>query len=107
MKTFVICLDSFKPEYLKSSPFLRELTRDNSWGSLETVFGYTGIGAAIVSGKYPEVTGIWREQCFSNSSPFKLLRYFESCEHSFLGKAIRLATDILFNLSRFMTNNGY
>ncbi|OGC53701.1 hypothetical protein A2709_03440 [candidate division WWE3 bacterium RIFCSPHIGHO2_01_FULL_43_9] len=107
MKTFVICLDSFKPEYLKSTPFLRELTRDNSWGSLETVFGYTGIGAAIISGKYPEVTGIWREFCFSDSSPFKLIRYFESIEHTCLGKVTRLATDILFNLSRFMTNHGY
>lgn len=107
MKTFVICMDSFKAEYLKYTPFLKRLTQKNAWGNLETIFAYTGIGAAVISGKHPDKTGIWREFCFSKESPFKHLRYFRCVEDTLIGRGLRLATDILFNLWRYLIDDGY
>ena len=38
----IVCIDAFKPSYLKYAPYLRSLTKKYQWGELETPLGFWG-----------------------------------------------------------------
>lgn len=107
-KILVISLDAFRYSYLEQTKFLKDLALSNSYGQLKTIFGYTGIGAAINTGKYPKDSGIWLEFLYSSeNSPFRLVKYFTFLDKGFCSKIIRLIINLIFNLSRYLRGGSY
>ena len=106
-KTVVICLDSFKKDYLVHTPFLESLTNKYAHGQLKTIMGYTGIGAAVACGKYPKDTGIWREFVFSDNPSYPWITRFSFLEHTLFEKYIRLFINISVSLYRYISDKGY
>src|SRR3989344_8419371 len=51
-------LDGFKKEYLKHTPYLRELSKKYIHGGLEVPFGYTSIIASLITGCHPNKHGV-------------------------------------------------
>src|SRR3989344_8830919 len=98
MKTIVICLDSFKEEYLSYTPYLKFLTKEHAHGPLKTILCYTGIGAAVVTGKYPKDTKIWREFIFSDQSPFTWFNIFTFLDQTKLRSLFRLIINLIITL---------
>lgn len=60
-KLVIICLDAFKPNYLPQTEFLKNFAKQNYFTPIKTIYGYSGIGATAVSGKMPDVHGVWTE----------------------------------------------
>lgn len=91
-----ICLDAFKPEYLKYAKYLKSLAKDNLHGELDTVLGFTGISATFFTGCYPNTHKVFCMFDYSQNSSFKRINNF-----SFLGKN---SLTILINLYRYVKN---
>jgi len=107
-KILVISLDAFQYDYLEQAKFLKDLALKNSYGQLKTIFGYTGIGAAINTGKYPKDSGIWLEFLYSpENTPFKLLKYFTFLDKGFFSKLTRLMINLIFNFGRYLRGGSY
>lgn len=107
-KILVVSLDAFRCDYLEQTKFLKDLALKNSYGQLKTIFGYTGIGAAINAGKYPKDSGIWLEFLYSpKNTPFKLVKYFTFLDRWFFSKIIRLIINLIFNFGRYLRGGSY
>lgn len=103
-KVLIISLDAFRYDYLKQTRFLKDLTSECEYGRLKTIFGYTGIGAAINTGKYPKDSSVWLEFFYSpQDSPFKFFKYFSFLDFGF----IRLIINLFFNFSRYFRGGSY
>lgn len=89
----IICLDGFKPEYLKYAPYLKKLSENHLHGELETVFAYTGISASFFTGLYPDKHGI-----------FDL---FEFSSKKFVLRLPNKLRDIYINFIRLLQNKRF
>jgi predicted AlkP superfamily pyrophosphatase or phosphodiesterase len=66
--------DDITPEY---TPYLFDLAEKGISGPMETILGFTGIGATIFAGTYPCDHGVWTQyKLSSNSSPFDWIEPF-------------------------------
>ncbi len=56
----MICLflDAFKPEYVKYTRYIKELTKNSLYGELEVPVGFTSILASFFTGCYPDKHGV-------------------------------------------------
>jgi predicted AlkP superfamily pyrophosphatase or phosphodiesterase len=98
MKSLVIvCLDSFRFDYLKKTNFLKNFAKNNQYGKLQPIFGYRGIMASFLTGKYPQDHGVFTEFKHINNSFLKKYKKWK-----FLGCFSRLAINLHFNLFRFL-----
>ena len=91
-----ICLDAFKPDYYRYAPFLNSFRKENISGDLETVFGYTGIGASFFSGMYPDKHGIF--SMFNYSKKGSILNY------RFLGNTL---SNVILNAGNLIRNEWF
>lgn len=103
-KIIIISLDAFRFDYLDKTVFLKSLADKNRYGELQTVFGYTGIGATVATGKLQNETGVWLE--YKRSCQFSIFGFLKYI--SFLDiKIVRLALDIIYNLWRRLIGRTY
>lgn len=91
-----ICLDAFKPDYYRYAPFLNGLRKENLSGELETVFGYTGIGASFFTGLYPNKHGIF--------SMFNYSRKGSIPDYRFFGSAL---SNVILNIGNLIRNEWF
>ena len=99
-KKIVIMLDSFKPEYLKHTTYLKEKTREFQHGELETPLGFWGGMDSFFHGSSDKLAFYY----YNERSSWKWIKYF-----IWLG---RFPTDVIINLwnvflgnEMFRTNN--
>ena len=99
-KKTVIMLDSFKPEYLKYTKYLREKTLELQHGELETPLGFWGGMDTFFHGSSDKLAFYY----YNDKSSWKWIRFFV-----WLG---RFPTDVIINLwnvfwgnELFRTNN--
>ena len=91
-KLKVICIDSFKLDYLEHAPYLKSLTGNNQYGSLKVPIGFWGGMETFFKGKSDAISFYFH----TKNSSFKWTRYI-----SFIP---RIFTDVLINLQRLIKN---
>lgn len=73
----MVCIDAFSRAYISKeyTPFLSELASRGIATSLSPLFAFRGIETTMFTGVWPEVHGIWTENCLrpTNSSAFSSL----------------------------------
>jgi predicted AlkP superfamily pyrophosphatase or phosphodiesterase len=107
-KVLIICLDSFRFDYLEQTRFLKKLAEENQYGKLETILGFSGIGTTLLTGKMPNEHGVWTEFCHApKTSPFKLFGLFQSLDNTILEKSARLLASVFINGLRYLSGNNY
>ncbi len=89
---YIICIDSFKPEYLKYAPYLSSLTKIYQHGELETSLGFEGQMEEFFTGQATKLAMYYKNE---NSSLKWTKRFI------FLGK---YPLNILINLHRLSKN---
>jgi len=89
----VICIDSFKLEYLEYAPYLKSLTEKYQYGELKVPVGFEGGMEKFFKGKSDILAMFYK----SENSSLKWTKHI-----SFLP---RIALDILINLQRLFKNN--
>ena len=99
-KKIVIMLDSFKPEYLKYTTYLKERTKEFQHGELETPLGFWGSMDTFFHGTSDKLAFYY----YTDKSSWRWIKFF-----TFLG---RFPTDVIINLwnvfwgnEMFRTNN--
>jgi hypothetical protein len=63
-KLLVLILDAFSDKYLKHAPYLSKLCREYYCTTIEPIFAYEGIRAAILTGLNIRESGIWHDKVF-------------------------------------------
>jgi hypothetical protein len=63
-KLLVLILDAFSDKYLKHAPYLSKLCREYYCTTIEPIFAYEGIRAAILTGLNMRESGIWHDKVF-------------------------------------------
>ena len=101
-KLIIICLDSFKYEYLEKTEFLRKFAEKNQYGKLQPIFGYTGITISLLTGKTPEEHGIFTSMKFSENSNLKKYGILSTFDNTSFEKSARTAINLHFNLMNFL-----
>ena len=89
---YIICIDSFKPEYLKYAPYLSSLTKKYQHGELETNLGFEGQMEEFFTGKHTKLALYYK----NDRSSLKWTRNF-----AFFGKYL---LNVLINLHRLLKN---
>ena len=89
MKKIVVMLDSFKPEYLKHTAYLKEKTKELQHGELETPLGFWGGMDTFFHGKSDKLAFFY----YNEKSSWRWIKYF-----TWLG---RFPTDVILNLWNF------
>tara|TARA_Y100000310_G_C20655354_1_gene801700 strand:+ start:403 stop:1287 length:885 start_codon:yes stop_codon:yes gene_type:complete len=98
MKTRVILIDAFKPEYLQYAPYLRSLSEKNQWGDLNMGIGHWRGVDVLFNGKSEIIANFCKDR-----NRLRYLRYFTFLDS--FGKTGRFIVDVLFNLPRLF--RGY
>ncbi len=102
-KVIICCLDSFRLDYLKETRFLQRLAEKHKYGRLETVLGFDGIGATVLTGKHPQEHGAFTRFMFDPKDfPFKFLRRFSLFKGFFLEDWVRKLGEFWFLLGQFL-----
>ena len=103
MTKTVIMLDSFKPEYIKHTIYLKEVIKRFQHGELETPLGFWGGMDIFFHGKSDKLAYFY----YTEKSSWRWIKYF-----AWLGKINRFFVDVLINLwniahgwNLFKTNN--
>jgi len=82
MSKLIICLDGLGKDLVtkEDMPFLYNFGKENHFGTLKTLFAFTGLEYCFFTGNTPDKSGIWLEFCKSKKSIFNsfLLRAFYS-----------------------------
>ncbi|MEM4708890.1 MAG: alkaline phosphatase family protein [Fervidicoccaceae archaeon] len=63
-KLLVLILDAFSDKYLNHAPYLSKLCREYYCTTIEPIFAYEGIRAAILTGLNIRESGIWHDKVF-------------------------------------------
>lgn len=105
-KKIVVMLDSFKPEYLEYTTYLKEKTKEFQHGELETPLGFWGGMDTFFHGKSNKLAFFY----YNEKSSWRWIRFFTWL--GILGNFGRFLVDVLINLwnvfwgnTLFKTNN--
>ena len=106
-KIIIVCLDSFRFDYLEKTRFLKNLAKRHKYGMLETVLGFNSIGASLLTGKEPQEHGIFTKFWYTpGNSPFKFLGKFSFLEGGWGEGWLRKLAELWFMLRQFL-KGGY
>jgi len=96
MAKLIICIDGLGKDLVtkENMPFLYDFGKRNYFGTLETLFAFTGLEYCFFTGKNPEKSRIWLEFCKVDKSIFgnSLLKifYFNKNLRNYLGALLQL-----------------
>ncbi len=94
-----ICIDAFKPDYLRCTKYLKSIAKESMHGELESILGFSGITATFLTGTFPKKHGIVSMFDYSPRSSVGWVG-----KYSFLGRTM---LNIAINLNRYLRDQRF